>query len=117
MRRGTPKAAQQRPADPTGFFAYIRALTAALGDNARADEAMATRNGFIPNGPELEDLTGFTPDAVRTQSSTGRGALVPILTKFGNRLGVWEADWNELARSQPSLRNATAPASRLRAAK
>ena len=68
--------------------------------------AMETRNRFIPNGPELEDLTGFTPDSVRTQSSTGRGALVPILTKFGNRLGVWEADWNELARSQRRLRNA-----------
>jgi hypothetical protein len=58
---------------------------------------------FIPNGPELEALTGFTPGAVRTQHCTGRGALVPILTKFGDRLGIWEPDWNALVKSQRKL--------------
>ena len=29
MRGGTPKAAQQRPRDPTGFFEYIRAFARA----------------------------------------------------------------------------------------
>jgi hypothetical protein len=64
---------------------------------------MATENRFIANGPELKALTGFTVHSVRTQHSTGRGALVPILTKFGDRLGVWEADWHEFASSQRKL--------------
>lgn len=64
------------------------------------------RNRFIPNGPELQALTGFTADSVRTQHSTGRGALVPILTKFGERLGVWEADWDTFVASQRKLRPA-----------
>ena len=55
---------------------------------------------FVRNGPELEELTGFTANAVRVQSSTGRGALTPILTRFGNRLGVWLSDWEALAESQ-----------------
>lgn len=55
---------------------------------------------FIPNGPALEALTGFTANAVRVQSSKGRGPLVPILTKFGNRLGVWLADWEALGEKQ-----------------
>lgn len=67
------------------------------------DTFMATRNRFIPNGPELEALTGFSAPSVRTQHCTGRGALVQILTKFGDRLGVWEADWHALARSQRKL--------------
>ena len=58
---------------------------------------------FIPNGPELEALTGFTPGAVRTQHCTGRGALVPVLTKFGDRLGIWEPDWHELVQRSRKL--------------
>jgi hypothetical protein len=61
---------------------------------------MATKYRFIANGPELEALTGFTAHSVRTQHSTGRGSLVPILTKFGDRLGVWEADWLAFVNAQ-----------------
>jgi len=67
---------------------------------------MTIKNRFVSNGPELEALTGFSPGSVRTQHSTGRGALVSILTKFGDRLGVWEADWHELANSQRKLKGA-----------
>ena len=67
---------------------------------------MAIRNRFIANGPELKALTGFSAASVRTQHSTQRGALVPILTKFGNALGVWEADWHELANSQRKFKSA-----------
>ena len=64
------------------------------------------RNRFIPNGPALEALTGFTPNSVRTQHSTKRGALVPVLCKFGDRLGVWEADWEALVQSLRKLKAA-----------
>ena len=72
--------------------------------------ATRTRNRFIPNGHELEALTGFTPVSVRTQHCTQRGALVPILTKFGDRLGVWSADWEALTRLQRRLPDTTAAA-------
>ncbi len=70
---------------------------------------MAAKNRFIANGPEFEALTGFSPHSVRTQHCTGRGALVPILTKFGDRIGVWEADWRDLANSQRKFRRAQLP--------
>jgi hypothetical protein len=72
---------------------------------------MAAKNRFIPNGPELHALTGFTAHSVRTQHCTGRGALVPILTKFGDRIGVWEADWHALADSKRKLRTSRPNAS------
>jgi hypothetical protein len=70
---------------------------------------MAAKNRFIANGPELETLTGFSPHSVRTQHCTGRGALVPLLCKFGDRLGLWEADWREFADSQRRFKRHAAP--------
>jgi hypothetical protein len=64
---------------------------------------MAPTNRFVANGPDLEALTGFSPQSVRTQHSTGRGALVPILSKFGDRLGVWSADWDAFTDAQRKL--------------
>ena len=61
------------------------------------------RPSFIPNGPRLRALSGYTPQYVREQHSSGRGPLVPILTKLGNRLGVWSLDWDEFAASQRCL--------------
>lgn len=69
-----------------------------------AQRTRRTQPEFIPNGPSLYALTGFTPQSVRSQHSTKRGALVPILTRFGNRLGVWRADWIAFAESQRKLR-------------
>jgi hypothetical protein len=67
--------------------------------------ATRVRNRFICNGPELEAITRFSPSSVRTQHSTGRGALVPVLTKFGDRLGVWSSDWDAFVNSQRKLRS------------
>jgi hypothetical protein len=42
---------------------------------------------------ELEALTGVDRRTLYNQHSTGKGALAPILTKLGGRLGVWRADY------------------------
>jgi len=65
---------------------------------------MAVKNRFIANGPELEALTGFSAHSVRTQHCTQRGALVPILCKFGDRIGIWESDWREFTDAQRKFR-------------
>lgn len=57
------------------------------------------------NARELSRLTGFTLKTIYHQSSTQHGALVPILTKLGSRLGAWREDydaWRATQRKVPT---------------
>jgi hypothetical protein len=42
---------------------------------------------------ELSQLTGYTVNAIYAQHARKAGALAPILTKFGFKVGCWRADY------------------------
>lgn len=60
------------------------------------------QSDFIP-ATELSELTGRKLKTLYNEHSTGRGPLAPILTKFGDRLGVWRADYEQFKDSQRKL--------------
>lgn len=62
---------------------------------------------FIP-AAELSKLTGRSLKTIYNEHSTGRGPLAPILTKFGDRLGVWRADYEAFVASQRKFREQSA---------
>jgi len=51
-----------------------------------------TQRDFI-GAAELGSLTGFSLSGLYSMHATGRGALAPILTKLGSRIGVWRLDY------------------------
>jgi hypothetical protein len=52
---------------------------------------------------ELSKRSGLRPQTIYRHHCTGRGVLVPILTKFGGRLGCWRADWRAFTSAQLKL--------------
>jgi predicted DNA-binding transcriptional regulator AlpA len=52
---------------------------------------------------ELAQLTGFTVKTIYHQHCTRRGALVPILSKLGRRLGAWREDYETWRAKQLKL--------------
>jgi hypothetical protein len=59
---------------------------------------------FIPVS-ELARLTCVPLKSLYNEHSSGRGALAPILTKIGGRLGCWRADYDLWVASQRRLRS------------
>jgi predicted DNA-binding transcriptional regulator AlpA len=55
---------------------------------------------------ELAELTGFTVKTIYHQHSTQTGALVPILSKLGRRLGAWREDYDAWRAQQRRLPDA-----------
>lgn len=60
---------------------------------------------FIPV-EELAKLSGYQKASIYDQHYKRRGALAPILTKFGGRLGAWRPDWERYVASQRRLPDA-----------
>lgn len=58
---------------------------------------------WIPSN-ELTELTGVPRRTLYNQHSTRTGALAPILTKFGGRLGAWRADYEVWKDAQRKLK-------------
>jgi hypothetical protein len=56
---------------------------------------------------ELSALTGFTPKTIYFQNSTRHGALVPILSKLGRKLGAWREDYEAWRAQQRKLPDPT----------
>jgi hypothetical protein len=52
---------------------------------------------------EIAARSGFKAKSLYNQFSEQRGALIPILTKFGGRLGAWREDWETFKASQRKL--------------
>ena len=52
---------------------------------------------------ELAALTGFAPKTIYFQHSTQHGALVPILSKLGRKLGAWRGDYETWRNRQRKL--------------
>lgn len=52
---------------------------------------------------ELALLTGFTKKTIYFQHSTQTGALAPILSKLGRRLGCWKNDYDQWKAAQYKL--------------
>ena len=52
---------------------------------------------------ELAALTGFAPKTIYFQHSTQHGALVPILSKLGRKLGAWRGDYETWRNKQRKL--------------
>ena len=52
---------------------------------------------------ELAVLTGLRRSTLYDQHHTKRGALAPILVKFGNRVGSWRLDYERFVASQLRL--------------
>lgn len=52
---------------------------------------------------ELAALTGFAPKTIYFQHSTQHGALVPILSKLGRKLGAWRDDYETWRNGQRKL--------------
>ena len=52
---------------------------------------------------ELATLTGFAPKTIYFQHSTQHGALVPILSKLGRKLGAWRGDYETWRNKQRKL--------------
>jgi hypothetical protein len=52
---------------------------------------------------ELSEASSFALNCLRNQHTSGRGALAPILTRFGGKLGAWRSDWEALVASQRRL--------------
>jgi hypothetical protein len=52
---------------------------------------------------ELSQLSTYTVNAIYAQYARKSGALFPILTKLGSRLGCWRADYEAFKRSQRRL--------------
>lgn len=52
---------------------------------------------------ELAELTGFAPRTIYFQHSTQHGALVPILSKLGRKLGAWRHDYEVWRDGQQKL--------------
>jgi predicted DNA-binding transcriptional regulator AlpA len=52
---------------------------------------------------ELALLTGFTKRTIYFQHSTQTGALAPILSKLGRRLGAWKNDYEQWKTAQYKL--------------
>ncbi|HEY0941904.1 MAG TPA: hypothetical protein VGE08_17560 [Steroidobacter sp.] len=65
------------------------------------------QSDFIP-AQELSKLTGRSLKTIYNEHSTGKGPLAPILTKFGDRLGVWRADYEAFKASQRKLSESSA---------
>jgi predicted DNA-binding transcriptional regulator AlpA len=61
-----------------------------------------SKSDFLPLR-ELAELTGLRPRTLYNQHHRGDGALSPILTKFGGRLGAWRSDWECWLASQRRL--------------
>jgi hypothetical protein len=57
---------------------------------------------FIPLD-DLCDRTGYDRQTFYNSRNTGRGPLAGILTKLGNRVGVWRPDYEAWLRSQRRL--------------
>ena len=64
-----------------------------------------SKSDFIRAVPELVQLSGFAPQTIYNMHYYQRGALWPILTKFGGRLGVWREDWERFKALQMRLPN------------
>ena len=54
---------------------------------------------------ELAALTGFAPKTIYFQHSTQHGALVPILSKLGRKLGAWRGDYEAWRNKQRKLQS------------
>jgi hypothetical protein len=54
---------------------------------------------------ELAALTGFAPKTIYFQHSTQHGALVPILSKLGRKLGAWRGDYETWRNKQRKLQS------------
>lgn len=54
----------------------------------------------------LSELTSFTPRTIYNQHNSGKGVLVPILTKMGGRLGAWRQDFEAWVQTQRKFRPA-----------
>ena len=80
--------------------AFLSTILKDLGDAATL--LGSSVNDFIP-ATELAQLTGFAIKSIYHQHCTRRGALVPILSKMGSRLGCWRADYNTWKASQRKL--------------
>jgi predicted DNA-binding transcriptional regulator AlpA len=52
---------------------------------------------------ELAELTGFTVKTIYHRHSTQTGALAPILSKLGRRLGAWREDYDAWRAQQRRL--------------
>ena len=63
--------------------------------------------GDFISAAELAELTGFTLKTVYHQHSTQTGALVPILSKLGRRLGAWREDYDAWRAQQRRLPDAS----------
>jgi hypothetical protein len=53
--------------------------------------------------PELAESSGLAPRSIKNMFYAQKGALHPILTKFGGRLGCWRADWEKFKAAQLKL--------------
>jgi hypothetical protein len=65
------------------------------------------QSDFIP-AAELAQLTNRSLKTIYNEHSTGRGPLAPILTKFGDKLGAWRADYEQLTQAQRKLKQSAA---------
>jgi hypothetical protein len=55
---------------------------------------------------ELAQLTGATTESIQHQYYSGTGALVPILSKVGRRVGAWREEYDTWRSQSASARRA-----------